>query len=330
MGFVKFLGVVGGLVGATSTVAGVTYTAQNPELVKDYIKGNETYSSQQMSDVKLSYENLLNKVQAENAEAKLEIEELKVLINSANLQIKDLQDDNLLKSSEISNLNNSIIENNSRIAELEKSNDDKSEEIKNLQADNLAKIEEIESLSSSVEVNNAQISDLQSQISSYEDLLINYVVVTYVIDGISNVVIQRKGSTADYHNFTTISGFAGWSKTEDGLNIVDDSYIVEDGDIFFAVIQVVESTFVVKEGADEYTYTFREGMTFREWVESEYNVDGYYISGNKVCVSVSDFPYEISRFCLENGEENFQQIYKLADHEIVSGYDYRRMPDIPM
>ena len=186
MGFGKFLGVVGGVIGASSTAGLAVYTAQNPDLVKDYINGNPTYSNQQMVDVKKDYQNKIDTLEDENSK---EVSRLNALIASNNTKIAELEADNTAKSNKITELNNSVTlknseikslqdsnalkdeeiivktakieENNSKIAELQQSNTEQSQTISELQSDNEAKIEQINLLQAEVDETNSRIAELE-------------------------------------------------------------------------------------------------------------------------------------------------------------------------
>ena len=230
----KTLVIIGGVIGATSTVAGTVYTAQNPDLVKDYIKGNPTYSNQQMVDVKKDYEQKIETLENENSQ---EVSRLNALIASSNTKISELQSDNEVKIEQINLLQAEFTATNNRIAELEQSDEDKSAEIAELQADNTAKTQEIATLTTSVNENTAKITELENKVATYEDVLSNYVVVTYVVDEEENIVVQDKNSGIDFDDPKKEGYiFNGWSLSENG-SVIDKSTTFSEDVVLYAVFE---------------------------------------------------------------------------------------------
>lgn len=66
----------------------------------------------------------------------------------------------------------------------------------------------------------------------------------------------------------------------------------------------------------KYTYQAEEGMTWGEWIESAYNVDGYYVSSNIVRI---DGMYRVVSYD-ENGNMNYSGITPTTT--IIGGYTY--------
>ena len=84
--FGTVLGVLCGTLGAATTAAGGVYVKDNADIVKDYVKGNEVYTSQEMTDVKSEYQSKVEEVEEKNIT--LESENIAFAEENGSLKIK--------------------------------------------------------------------------------------------------------------------------------------------------------------------------------------------------------------------------------------------------
>ena len=165
------------------------------------------------------------------------IAELEQSTEDKSSEIAELQADNQSKDTQISSLNATIENNNATISELESTKEANETTIANLNSDIATKETQITSLQTQLETNNTTIAELQSKVDNYETILSNYAIVTYIIEGSETTVLQDKGSLANYHENFPIGFIAGWSLNESGTNIVSEDYVVQDGDVLYAVLE---------------------------------------------------------------------------------------------
>lgn len=184
----KIIGVASGVLGASTAVAGGVYVSENLDIVKDYIKGNDTYTSQEMIEVKNDYQGIIDNANKENEVIKAENEEF-------SLNITILQNTNAENLAEIDRLNSVIAENNSRIAELESDKLENAGEIASLKAQNTSFEIQVESLNSEISLNNSKIADLTEMVSL---LRIGVNNVYDFIEGFSGSLISFKLDSGNY------------------------------------------------------------------------------------------------------------------------------------
>lgn len=111
-------------------------------------------------------------------------------------------------------------------------------------------------------------------------------------------------SPGNYEVYATVSAL-GYAES-DKSNAV--TYVVEPQEE-----EPKEITFNIGNA----TYTALSGMTWAEWVDSEYNTNGYYIDIDNT-VSTADGAYSIGDYVDSDQTVDFE----LSHYEIVADYDY--------
>ena len=212
---------------SNSNVKIATLQAENAEKVNQ-IAQLETDNLNKIEEIEI----LNASIEANNQR----IAELEQSGEDKSLEIAQLQADNQSKDSQIAGLNSVIATNNETISELETVKSSNELIIEGLRSEVTLREEEIVSLQTQLETNNTTISQLQSQIDNYESALENYAIVTYVVNGTETVVLQDKGSNANYQESLPKGYISGWSFDEAGSNVVSDDYIVQNGDVLYGIL----------------------------------------------------------------------------------------------
>lgn len=150
----KIVGIFTSVLGASSIAGSTVYAIDNPDLVKDYINGNETYSSQQIVESKNMYEGEIAKIQ----------KDVVVLNNSIEENKKEIA----TLETEVSTKTNELETAQSRISELNSNNEELNTQLETALADSNTKAETIESLQNQIAENNSEIEELESSISEKE------------------------------------------------------------------------------------------------------------------------------------------------------------------
>ena len=214
----------------------VAIANNNVEIAR--LQGDNNSKELQITELEAENNNKVAEIESLNAsiEANNErIVELEKSEKDKSAEILELQAENQQKTEQILTLNTTIENNNETISSMGETISANEQEIASYQADILDKTTQIETLEIQVETNNSTILHLQSIVDAYEQALPDSALVTYVICGNVSSVLQDKGSLADYHASFPVGLISGWSKNEDGSNMLSSDYVVQPGDVLYAV-----------------------------------------------------------------------------------------------
>jgi len=228
----KILGITTGTLCAGVTVFTGVFTAQNPGIIKDYVKGNEIYTSEQMKDVKSSHENevtdlnnelvnlkasytaaqnALNAEKAKVYDLEKTVADLTVAMNNNEQTIATLTSSNTELQTQVTTLTNEVATkqetvlslesqveaNNTRIAELEAQGEADSEEIANLQASNTSLNAQISTLNADIQSKTSEIDTLNSTINVQKSTIAN---LTNENTQLSNTITTLNSDIEEYQS----------------------------------------------------------------------------------------------------------------------------------
>lgn len=259
----KIIGIASGVLGASTAVAGGVFVADNPDIVKDYIKGNDTYTSQEMTEVKNDYQGIIDNVNKENKVIKAENEEF-------SLNITILQNDNAENLKEIERLKSVIAENNSKIAQLESDKEDNAGEIASLKAQNSSFAIQVEDLNTEIKLNNSKIADLTEMVSLLKIGVNN---LYDFIEGFSGSLVSYKLASGNYLlRSDSLKVYLYYDVANSVITMVDN---LEDNVMpSFRDIEQVGDTILLYHNNYRTLYSFNEeSLKFK--VESTNFVDHY-------------------------------------------------------
>lgn len=168
-------------------------------------------------------------------------------IESNNIRIANLQNELTLAESERSELiseienltsqvnilNDEITNNTSTINDLSLQLADIRIQLSDKEDELVICQENIIELNATIQSLQTSMIELSAKIDYYEHVLENYVIVNYVVSSESNYVVQDKNSSVNFEN-PIKSGyiFTGWSLTENGAVIDENTIFVEDTTLF--------------------------------------------------------------------------------------------------
>ena len=155
-----------------------------------------------------------------------------------------------------------------------------------------------------------------------------------------NSLIQLSPDLSDYYTKEEIdainlnidlSPYALISETQGKITGTAGQFVVigNDGNVTTKTIPLAEeATFgisLISFTIENTSYQAEEGMTWTEWIESEYNVDGYRIVGDDICSSSSSEPlindstkdHQYSSYIILNNEVYTPSFVGLEDNPFI-------------
>lgn len=187
--FGKILGITTGTLCAGVTTFTGVFTAQNPGIIKDYVKGNEIYTSEQMQQVQDSHDNEVIDLNKEIVGLKASYTAVETALNAEKAKVYDLE-----KS--VEDLTLTKTNNEQTIATLTSSNTELQSQVTTLTDEVAEKQTTVNSLTAQVETNNARIAELEAQGEENSEEIAN---LTSAND---NLTAQISGLNADIQSKT--------------------------------------------------------------------------------------------------------------------------------
>ena len=337
-------------------VAELTATkTKNEKAISDLTSSNTELQTQvnslttEVNQKQETVTNLENEIATKNSE----IQEKQETVNTLNVQIEankariaELEAKGETDSEEIANLtsaNNSLnsqISNlNNEISTLNSDKENLNNQISSLNADIQVKTTEISNLNSTISTQettisnltnentvlnnqiaglNAEISNLQSEIDKYEQVLENYAVVTYSVDGTETIQIQDKNSTISFAE-PTKEGFTfkGWALTEGGEIVADGFAVISDTKLY-AVFEEIPIPFEHIE-----YWTFKDNLNGDAFYINYSSEDGKIIDSSKEVLCYEGVNYNAIMTYAVYGEPFEIVLFRIDDQgELVSNTIY--------
>lgn len=139
-----------------------------------------------------------------------------------------------------------------------------------------------------------------------------------VVDAL-NAAIGNKANSSDVYNKQEVDGKID-AATITFQYAANESEVPAErvpGVVYLVGNEIVMITFTIEGLSGSINYQAEEGMTWGEWVESEYNTSERFGMGNKVCIN---YPYLV---CTDNiSTSEIEEYAVLLTDVIIKNYNY--------
>ena len=229
-------------------------------------KANNEAEINRLENNKVELENQINDLTSEVEVKSGEISVLQNQVQANNTRIAELETNAEVNAEEIARLNSVNVDLNSEIEAKSLEIQVKETEIEEIWAeydvlvaeseelyqliDELSEVRDnllieledsqqaLDNLSDQLESVQSSVLELQSQVDKYTQALENHVIITYNVDGVETYQLQDKGSSIDFeepekYNFV----FKGWSFSEGGEVIADNTLLTEDQTLYAVFVE---------------------------------------------------------------------------------------------